>query len=334
MARLNLLCILTLCLPLVARAGGPLPVWLDVDTSTGVVQDGRVRDVDDGLAMIFAFHSPEIQVVGVSVCFGNASLDLAVPIAEDVVRRFGPAGIGVHAGAASSAELGKATDATRALTAALERQELTILALGPVTNVATVLRQRPDLAPKVREIVVCAARRPGFGFYIPGRPDVVLPDANFEKDVPAMQVLLDSGVPIVFAGYESSCDTWLSREDLSTLAERSEVGRWISETSQQWLARWERLRGDRGFNPFDVLCVAWITHRPMLQAIPVTAHVTSGPDDRAGTGLPATRPTKNYLMAEPGTGRAARHAYVTAAAPEFHAELLRRLTGPAASPGR
>ncbi len=315
-----------LLLACLARASEPIDVWLDVDTANSVVKD-RPRDVDDGLAMIYAFNSPELVVRGVSVCFGNADLADAFPVAQEIVRRFASSEIGVSAGAASSADLGKQTDATRALIAALEQRPLVILALGPVTNVAAVLKKRPDLRARIPKVVVCAARRPGFGFHIPGRPDVVLPDANFEKDVAAMQVLLDSGVPIVFAGYEVSCDTWLAREDLARIGASGENGRWIAQTSQAWLERWEKQRGPKGLNPFDTLCVAYLTHPELIESIPVSAHVTSGPDDRAGTGLAATRPTKPYLLAEPGSGAAARHVYCTLAKPRFHDVLVERLMG-------
>ncbi len=42
--------------------------------------------------MIQAFNAPELRVRGVSVVFGNTSLDRALPIAELVTQRFGPAG--------------------------------------------------------------------------------------------------------------------------------------------------------------------------------------------------------------------------------------------------
>jgi inosine-uridine nucleoside N-ribohydrolase len=143
-----------------------------------------------------------------------------------------------------------------------------------------------------------------------------------------MQILLDSGVRIVFAGYEVSCDTWLSRADLDELANRSDTGKWIRDTSQAWLARWEAQRGPKGFNPFDTLCVGYLTHPELIESIFVAAHITSGPDDRAGTGVAATRPTKNYLIAEPATGANARHVYCTLVRPEFHDRLMESLAGP------
>jgi pyrimidine-specific ribonucleoside hydrolase len=305
----------------------PVDVWLDVDTSTGVIR-GRPRDVDDGLAMIYAFHSPEITVRGVSVQFGNANLDEALPIAKDIVGKFGPAGLGVYSGAASAEDLGKETEATKALAAELARRELTVIAVGPVTNVATVVKNHPELRPRIKSIVMCAARRPGFDFHPPGRPEIKMPDANFEKDVPAMQVLLDSGVPLVFGGYEVSCDTWIHRADLEKLATAGESGKWIASTSGYWLAMWENVLKLEGFNPFDACCVGWVTTPGMFEGVPVRARITTGPDDRKPGRLAATKPSKAYLVCDPvKEGEKSNVTYLTATKPEFTPQLLERLGG-------
>ncbi len=309
-----------------AQAATPVSIWLDVDTSTGVMRE-RPRDVDDGLAMLQAFHSPEVAIRGLSTCFGNANLDEANTIARDIVARFGPANLRVESGAASSDDLGRETDATAALADALKQERLTVLALGPVTNVATVLKNHPELAARIEKIVVVAARRPGFAFHPPGRPELVFPDANFEKDAPGMQVLLDSGVPIVFAGYEVSSDVWVTRADFEKLAATSEAGRWIAQTSDYWLSRWETAYKLPGFNPFDTLAVAYVTHPEQIESIPVDVHITAGPNDRGEGRLPATRPSKPYLIAEPARQATSRFTYCVAAQDTFVPTLLARLAG-------
>ncbi|HEY0007967.1 MAG TPA: nucleoside hydrolase [Tepidisphaeraceae bacterium] len=309
-----------------ASAAEPVDVWLDVDTSTGVLRE-RPRDVDDGLAMIQSFNSPEIIVRGVSTCFGNANLDEATQIAQDIIQRFGPPSLPVHPGAAAPEDARNDLAAIRAMADELKQRRLTILALGPVTNVAGLLKQHPELAERIDSVVVVAGRRPGFNFHPPGRPELIFPDANFEKDVDGMQVLLDSKVPIVFAGYEVSSDVWLKRSDLEKLATQSEFGRWVSTTSEYWLARWEQRYGFSGFNPFDSLAVVYVTHPNLINAIPVDVHITSGPNDRAAGRLPATRPSKAYLIAEPTRKDKSLYTYCVAAKDEFIPLLVSRLAG-------
>jgi pyrimidine-specific ribonucleoside hydrolase len=301
----------------------PIDIWLDVDTANGYESaPGKPHDVDDGLAMIQVFHSPEVKLHGVSVQFGNAPLEPAVKIAREIAAKFGPKDLVVASGAATKDDLEKETDATLALADALQQRPLDIIALGPVTNVASVVKHHPELKSKIRRIYVCAARRVGFGFHPPGRPELLFPDANFEKDPAAMQILLDSGIPITFAGYEVSCDTWLTRDDLNAMAAKSEVGKWIATTSDAWLSRWEA-RKQVGFNPFDTLTVAALTHPQFIESMPVKVHITDGPDERAAGSLAATKPVKPYLVAEPS--KDGQHTYCTRAMPEFVEMLKARL---------
>src|SRR5260370_16915488 len=101
-------------------------VWIDTDPS---VLRGA-HEVDDGFALLQAFHSQELCIRGVSIVFGNAPIATALPIGQEIVRRFGPAGMPVYSGAAGAQELGTETDASRAIAKPLKPERLTILALG------------------------------------------------------------------------------------------------------------------------------------------------------------------------------------------------------------
>src|SRR2546430_4761749 len=99
------------CLTIARAAPTPVPVWIDTDPAIGETE----RDVDDGVALVQAFHSPELDIRGVSVVFGNAALDRGLPIARRLVSEFGPPGLQVFAGAAGADDLSRDTDASRAL---------------------------------------------------------------------------------------------------------------------------------------------------------------------------------------------------------------------------
>jgi pyrimidine-specific ribonucleoside hydrolase len=61
-------------------------------------------------------------------------------------------------------DLGVENDGTRALYEALKKEKLTILALGPMTNIATLIQNHPDIIPQIEKISICAARTPGLLF--------------------------------------------------------------------------------------------------------------------------------------------------------------------------
>lgn len=297
-------------------------VWLDVDTATGIT------DVDDGLMLIQCFHSPELNVRGVSVVFGNTTLKRAVPIAEKIVARFGPRGLTVSPGAASAKDLGRETPAASAIAAALRERPLTILAVGPVTNIGTLVKLHPELHSRIERIVMVAARRAGQRFVGGEKQRLPHRDFNFELDPTAMQVILDTRIPLVFAPWEVSSKLWINREDLAALARTGGSGQWIAETSAYWISLWEARITSRGFNPFDTLAAAWVTHPQWIKAIRVEAHIEQAPDDRVAVDRGGDAKMKPYLVVRPCDAEGSREIlYCYEPKPELKPMLLKRLSG-------
>ena len=79
-------------------SGARLRVWIDTDPSVAL----GGHEVDDGLAHIQAFHSPELEIQGISAVFGNAELPRTFSIAKEIVSRFGPTGLNVYEGASGA----------------------------------------------------------------------------------------------------------------------------------------------------------------------------------------------------------------------------------------
>lgn len=316
----RLIASLFVCLALVSRvAAQPADVWLDVDPANGI------GEIDDGLMLLQAFHSPEVNVRGVSVVFGNAELKRAYPIALNIVRTFGPPDMPVHRGASAKEELGQSNPAVEAMAAALREKPMAILAVGPVTNVGSLVRLHPELNERITEIVVVAARRPGQKFLsVPTQPRPFR-DMNFEFDPPAMQAILDTEIPLVFAPWEVSSHVWLTRDDLRSLRERSDAGLYVFATSQQWIDGWEA-RGAPGGNPFDTLALGYVTHPHLIRGMPVNARIEDGPEDQPGK----EGETKPYLLVEElpaGAEQPRRMIYLHTPEPGFKDVLLERLAG-------
>ena len=301
----------------------PTAVWIDTDPAVGVTD----RDVDDGIALWQAFASPEIEVRGVSVVFGNAALAQAWPIGRRLVRELGPAGLGVYRGAAAASDLGRETSASRALTAALVKEPLVVIALGPATNVATVLRRHPELGARIIRLVAVAGRRPGQRFTTGTVNRSGHRDFNFEEDPDAFRVVLASPVPLTLAPFEISSAVWMTAADLDRLAQGPPRSRWIVQAGRQWLRLWERTFGVDGFNPFDALAIARITSPGLLACDALPARIEDLPDDVTEPRMQGTTAArKPYLLVSRDGQPGARDVeYCFAAAPEFKNDLLTRL---------
>ncbi len=300
-----------------ALASATVPVWIDTDPS--VARGGH--EVDDGFALIQAFHSSALTVRGVSVVFGNAPLSEAFPIAQHLIRDFGPAGLEVVSGAASANDFGVETDASRALASALRREKMVILMLGPATNVATVLRNHPELRNRVEKIVAVAGRRPNLRFSTSPRAPAFR-DFNFELDAPGFQVLLDSRVPLVLAPWEISSKVWMRGPDLVNLRSSDSSLAWVLDAAEDWLAYWKNNLAADGFNPFDTLAVGYVISPHGFRCDRLHVRIEQRRDDTV-TGPGDQR--KPYLLADPLMPPQQSALYCSEAPPSFHDTLLKLL---------
>jgi pyrimidine-specific ribonucleoside hydrolase len=172
-------------------------VLLDVDTG-----------VDDALAILVALRSPPLRVRAITCVAGNVGveqvltntlkvLDAAAAMDIPVARGAdGPAPRGgSRHGADGLADLGLPPSSRRpAVESAVELMraqladaaaKVTLLALGPLTNVAALLRTHPDAGDGIDRIVV-----------VGGRDRTRGPDFNFEYDLPATSAVLTVGIPV------------------------------------------------------------------------------------------------------------------------------------------
>lgn len=308
------------------QAQPAISVWIDTDPS--VARGGH--EVDDGFALLQAFRSPEFNIVGVSVVFGNASLKEALPIGQRLMRDFGPRNLVVYSGAASAKDLGRETAASRALAAALVRRRFTILALGPATNIATVLQRHPELASRIERIVAVAGRRPQQRF-VTGTAARPFRDFNFELDPQAFQVLLDSGVPLVLAPWEISSKVWITADDLGEITSADASLHWVAAAAQDWLKLWKHDFAVDGFNPFDTLAVGYVLSPSSFtcQSLPVA--IQTLPDDTLPAGSSPV-PLKPYLVADPNARSGRSALYCSQAPAGFRRELMNRLANQKARP--
>jgi purine nucleosidase len=170
----------------------------------------------------------------------------------------------------------------RDLRAALEQGPLTILALGPLTNIATVLGERPDLAKHVARLIAVMGRRPGHIFH-PAEGagggmlfghGPVFRDFNFALDPDAVSRVLSLKVPISLVPYDAARVIELTAQDLDRLEASLP---WIVERARGWLGYWRTAIGRAGFFPFDLLAAVYVVEPPLLRCTPVRAWI--GADD-------------------------------------------------------
>lgn len=235
-----------------------LPIWIDTDPACG---QSATNDVDDCWALMMALRSPELDLRGISTTFGNTKGETALQVARQVIGHLGGAArTPIYEGShdRGSPEW-KSTQASEAIAAILHREKLTIIAQGPLTNVATVIVNHPDVVRNIDRIVMVAGKRPGNLFHPGQQWWFHFRDFNIRKDTPAAKIVLDSGIPLVLTPFELATKVTIMRSDLDKLASGDEAAHWLRQASQSWMSFWEDRLHKQGFYPFDALAVGYVT---------------------------------------------------------------------------
>jgi purine nucleosidase len=200
-----------------AQGGGPesVPVIFDTDIGT---------DVDDAYALVALMRRPELEVLGVTTVSSDA-----VARARLAAKLLAIAGgkwtrVPVYAGTSTPTQYMKQVEWAEGFTAAnlhesggvdfMRRQiekrpnQVTIIAVGELTNVAALLESSPGIAKKIRAIALMGGAV--YRGYAPGsKPE---PEWNIRSNAKAARTVFTSGVPLLVAPLDSTADLKLTPE--------------------------------------------------------------------------------------------------------------------------
>jgi len=251
-----------LCLLLIAvDANATTAVWIDSDPAC---DKQRGHDVDDCWALVRALQADEISIRGISTVFGNSSENNSYHIVTGLLAQLMEEDVGppVYRGASQAYIAGANTDnnSVEALAAALEKESLTIIALGPLTNIAALISKYPETIDKIKRLVVVAGQRPEQGArFHPGPSQLFhVHDFNFRKDVAAFQIVLDAALPITLLPYEVASKVQISEQDLLAMRSKGGQSSLLAGLAEPWLKYWQATFGNDSFYPFDSLAVGYV----------------------------------------------------------------------------
>jgi purine nucleosidase len=208
------------------------PVILDVDTG-----------IDDALAIAYALNSPELEVIGLTTCFGNGPIEYTTRNTLVILEQLGKS-VPVYSGADKPLSrptkkfpthvhgedgLGHRVEKPPVMVAETDGavdyiinqvkqrpHEITIIAVGPLTNLALAVQKEPEIVTLVKEVVIM-----GGAVFVKGN---VTPysEANVFTDPEAAECVFSSGLPVTVVGLDVTMQTLLPN---STLADWRGSGR-------------------------------------------------------------------------------------------------------------
>ncbi|MDR5762217.1 nucleoside hydrolase [Caballeronia sp. LZ035] len=213
--------------------------------------------IDDAIALVFQALHPGIELMGITSVFGNADIDTTTANALYLAQRFAP-GVPVVRGAAaplrrpapqpiphihgkdglgeierdrvSGREDGREAHRFIVETVRAHPGQITLLAVGPLTNLALALQLDPDIATLVREVVVM-----GGAFGIHGALGNVTPaaEANMHGDPDAADIVFGAPWKVSIVGLDVTHETVMTTAFLAGLRDSAgDAGRFVWDVSR------------------------------------------------------------------------------------------------------
>lgn len=228
---------------------------------------------DDAVALMLAFGSGSLDVLGVSTVAGNSTVDNTYRNARKVLRLIGaevPVGKGastplmrdlvtapnVHGSSGlDGPEMEELEPVSSPLSAfdllsqtLASNPKVTLIPTGPLTNIAALLLARPELKPHIDEIILMGGAAME-GNWTPSA------EFNIFVDPEAARVVFRSGVPITMIGLDVTHKALIFPDEVEALRKIGRIGRVAAEL-MDFFSIFYRSQGFKGNPLHDAVAVA------------------------------------------------------------------------------
>jgi purine nucleosidase len=280
-----------------------MPTRVIFDTDPGV---------DDAMAIFFLLRSPELRLDALTTVYGNVDveqttrnalviLDVAgradVPVVRGadrpLLRERRTGGAAVHGdnglGGAGLPAPSRSAGPGRAAETIVERVlaapgEITLVAVGPLTNLALAVRLEPRIAEAVREVVIM-----GGAATVPGNVSPVA-EANIANDPEAAWIVFHAGWPLAMVGLDVTLQAIITPDDIREIeAAGHPDGAFIRAISAHYGDHYARRTGKVGFPMHDSAAVLYAIDPGYFRTERWYVDVETGGARSAGHTIPDRR---------------------------------------------
>ncbi len=256
--------------------------------------------VDDAMALLFLHHHKDIDLLGVTTVFGNARIEVTTrnalflkrewkidaPVAQGAGETFiphrvtheppkhihGADGLG-NIGVPETVDIAPDPRPAAQFIIDMVRKypgEVTLVAVGRMTNLANALKQDPEIVSLVKEIVIM-----GGAFEVPGNVTPAA-EANIHGDPEAADVVATATWPVVWIGLDVTMQTVMTRTQLKDIADAAGArGKLLFDLSQFYIDFYEGLVDD-GMVIHDSCACAYVVAPELFTTRSGTVRVVCG----------------------------------------------------------
>ena len=242
------------------QSGAPQPIILDCDNMMGAL----CREIDDGLALCALLADQRVDLLAVTTTFGNGPVDRVHKYTGKLIAALSKPGVELKKGASGPNSC--QTDAAHfmAQVAAERPGEVTLVATGPLTNLAAAAQIDPNFFGNLKRIVCMGGWRGPFRLG-PRR----LREVNLISDARAARQVLLSKAPVCVADGDLCRQVVFDRADVAALCRVPGLPPWMRRALRRW-ATVCRLAGiSPGICPWDLVAAAFVLEPDLFLTHPV-----------------------------------------------------------------
>lgn len=225
-------------------------IIFDCDNTIGVEN----CDVDDGLTLLYLLGCKDVEILGITNCFGNNETETVYANTLSFLKEIGRSDIKVYKGGITPCDY--ENEATDFIVNTLNLEdEVHILATGSLTNLAGALVKDEAAFRKVKSITLMGGIT---------SPLVVggltIDELNFSVDYKSTYKVLTSGVPISIATGNNCLKVIFEVEKFkeNLLSFGTETGKYIVDKTNYWFERNEKKYGIKAFCNWDVTAGSYL----------------------------------------------------------------------------
>ena len=279
-------------------------VYVDTDVSLGTAG----AEIDDGAALIFLLRNQWIDVLGAGSVFGNVPLHDAALNLDRLLSWLGGEHIPLSLGAEKPliADMAwftgwqsgykktspwnpRPTTISAAnliiQTVCANSGQVSILALGPMTNLALAVQLQPAIIPITREVIVMG------GSFHSQNPT---PEFNARCDPEAVQIVFNAGWKVHILGLDITRRMHFSRKDFSSLPNGNPAVELLRAQAPGWINRVEAMGWEQdGCALHDAVAAAYLVDDTIFQTEETSVEVElAAPNLRGLTRFSSARKDK------------------------------------------
>ena len=256
--------------------------------------------IDDGMAIQLALHSPELDILGLTTIFGNASVNIttdnalrllefanqtSIPVCKGTdkpLKRPFAGGVPLVHGEDGKGNIehskSKLQPDPRSAHEFIADQiksypgRVTILAIGPLTNLALLLQEYPGIEELVEEIVIM-----GGNAFCPGNATPAA-EANILSDPEAADIVLGANWKVHMIGLDVTHKVLMTSEQLDRIAKtESPLNQYVSATFHFYRDFFKKVNQIDGIYVHDSTAVVYVLKRALFETknFPVKVETTN-----------------------------------------------------------